>query len=65
MEVKRSNEESGHHGMHAVRGNETAREQEKRINDEDNLDTREIASSVEEGDEDYDDEEAEKEEKHP
>ena len=28
-----------------------------RINDEDNLDTREISHSVEEGDEDYDDEE--------
>jgi hypothetical protein len=28
-----------------------------RVNDEDNLDTREISNSVEEGDEDYDDEE--------
>jgi len=28
-----------------------------RVNDEDNLDTREISHSVEEGDEDYDDEE--------
>ncbi|HEU4471774.1 MAG TPA: hypothetical protein VFR58_11855, partial [Flavisolibacter sp.] len=28
-----------------------------RINDEDNLDTREISNDIEEGDEDYDDEE--------
>ena len=28
-----------------------------RINDEDNLDTREVSNEVEEGDEDYDDEE--------
>jgi len=28
-----------------------------RINDEDNLDTREISNEIEEGDEDYDDEE--------
>ena len=30
-----------------------------RLNDEDNLDTRDIASNVEEGDEDYDDEQLE------
>ena len=28
-----------------------------RVNDEDNLDTREISNDIEEGDEDYDDEE--------
>ena len=32
-----------------------------RINDEDELDTRNVASNVEEGDEDYDDEELEEE----
>lgn len=29
----------------------------ERVNDEDNLDTREISHNIEEGDEDYDDEE--------
>jgi len=29
----------------------------ERVNDEDNLDTREISNDIEEGDEDYDDEE--------
>jgi hypothetical protein len=32
---------------------------QNRINDEDNLDTRDISHSVEEGDEDYDDEQLE------
>ena len=32
-----------------------------RVNDEDELDTRNVASNVEEGDEDYDDEELEEE----
>ena len=31
---------------------------ERRINDEDNLDTRNVSSEIEEGDEDYDDEQA-------
>ena len=34
----------------------------EQVNDEDNLDTREISHEVEEGDEDYDDEELENEE---
>lgn len=34
---------------------------QSRVNDEDNLDTREIAHDIEEGDEDYDDEELERE----
>ena len=34
----------------------------ERVNDEDNLDTREISHDIEEGDEDYDDEELENEE---
>lgn len=34
---------------------------QSRVNDEDNLDTREIAHNIEEGDEDYDDEELERE----
>ena len=34
----------------------------ERINDEDNLDTREISHDIEEGDEDYDDEELENDE---
>jgi hypothetical protein len=36
-------------------------EETNRINDEDELDTRNVASDVEEGDEDYDDEELEEE----
>jgi hypothetical protein len=34
----------------------------ERVNDEDNLDTREISHDIEEGDEDYDDEESDNEE---
>lgn len=34
----------------------------ERVNDEDNLDTRDISHDIEEGDEDYDDEELENEE---
>jgi hypothetical protein len=34
----------------------------QRVNDEDHLDTREISHNIEEGDEDYDDEELENEE---
>lgn len=37
--------------------NSTLSSDYERVNDEDNLDTREISNSVEEGDEDYDDEE--------
>lgn len=37
--------------------NRTLSSDYERVNDEDNLDTREISSSIEEGDEDYDDEE--------
>jgi hypothetical protein len=37
--------------------NRTLSSDYQRVNDEDNLDTREISSSIEEGDEDYDDEE--------
>lgn len=36
--------------------------EQSRVNDEDNLDTRDISNEVEEGDEDYDDEELENEE---
>lgn len=36
--------------------------EQNRVNDEDNLDTRDISNNVEEGDEDYDDEELENEE---
>ena len=35
---------------------------QSRVNDEDNLDTRDISHNIEEGDEDYDDEELENEE---
>jgi hypothetical protein len=34
----------------------------QRVNDEDNLDTRDISNEIEEGDEDYDDEESENDE---
>jgi hypothetical protein len=34
----------------------------ERVNDEDNLDTRNISNEIEEGDEDYDDEESENDE---
>ena len=37
--------------------NRTLSSDYERVNDEDNLDTREVSNSIEEGDEDYDDEE--------
>jgi hypothetical protein len=37
--------------------NRTLSSDYERVNNEENLDTREISSSIEEGDEDYDDEE--------
>jgi hypothetical protein len=37
--------------------NKTISSDYERVNDEDNLDTREISNDIEEGDEDYDDEE--------
>lgn len=37
--------------------NRTLSSDYERVNDEDNLDTRDISNSIEEGDEDYDDEE--------
>jgi len=37
--------------------NRTLSSDYERVNDEDNLDTREISNDIEEGDEDYDDEE--------
>lgn len=37
--------------------NRTLSSDYEQVNDEDNLDTRKISSSIEEGDEDYDDEE--------
>lgn len=42
--------------------NRTVSSDLERVNDEDNLDTRNISHDVEEGDEDYDDEESENEE---
>ena len=42
--------------------NKTVSSDYERVNDEDNLDTREISHNIEEGDEDYDDEEAKNEE---
>lgn len=38
-------------------GNRPVSQDFDRVNDEDNLDTREISHDIEEGDEDYDDEE--------
>jgi len=42
--------------------NRTVSSDYERINDEDNLDTRDISHDIEEGDEDYDDEEVENDE---
>jgi segregation and condensation protein B len=42
--------------------NRTVSSDFQRVNDEDNLDTRDISNEIEEGDEDYDDEESENDE---
>lgn len=42
--------------------NRTVSSDYERINDEENLDTRNISQDIEEGDEDYDDEESENDE---
>lgn len=42
--------------------NQTLSSDYERVNDEDNLDTRNVSHDIEEGDEDYDDEELEDEE---
>jgi len=43
-------------------GNRTVSSDFQRVNDEENLDTRDISNEIEEGDEDYDDEESDNDE---
>ena len=52
MEQRKDGINQNPDGQSSVRSSDYAR-----VNDEDNLDTREISNDIEEGDEDYDDEE--------
>lgn len=59
MSIRKNGFQPDRDGIGLPRHDEKRAEQSK-VNDEDNLDTRNIAHDIEEGDEDYDDEQLER-----